>query len=65
MGSCTCVKCKVCAGKGEYAVDLSGKYSGPTRFDDLDTYEFCEFCDGSGYTTMCHACRDKQEEERD
>lgn len=55
---CQCVRCKACGGNGEYAVDVFGKYSGPSRSDDLDSYESCDVCDGGGVTETCDRCNE-------
>lgn len=57
---CRCVRCKVCAGKGEYAVDLGGRYVGPSKCDDLDDYETCDQCE-RGITEVCDRCRELEE----
>lgn len=54
--TCTCTPCSECRGSGSVWYDLTGRYLGARRSDDLDTLDTCDECGGSGITDECDKC---------
>lgn len=52
---CTCIACSACHGTGTVYFDLSGRYLGNSRMDDLAEADSCEFC-RSGVSEECERC---------
>ena len=61
--SCVCIQCKECEGTRSVWWSFDGKYLGKHRCDDMDEFEPCEDCDGTGIYDLCDECRYKEAEE--
>lgn len=58
---CRCVACHTCNGHGSICVEMvTGKYIGPTPYDDLYDLARCDECDG-GIIEVCDRCRELDE----
>jgi hypothetical protein len=51
---CECIRCEMCHGTGTLYFSF-GRFIGPSRHDDLDDPEPCEFCRG-GIAEECGRC---------
>ena len=53
---CECIRCDECLGNGIVYFSFGGRYLGASRCDDLDEYDTCGHCSGSGTTETCDRC---------
>ena len=58
---CECVSCDACDCSGGIWVDMTGRYLGKNRSDDLDEMEQCPNCNGRGITEVCQSCAESEE----
>lgn len=56
MGECNCTPCDECGGFRTVWYSFGGEYLGRHRRDDMDEYEVCESCAGSGIEEICENC---------
>jgi len=54
---CTCITCPECNGTGIVWFAFDGEYLGSSRCDDMDDFEICMECQGSGIAEMCKQCQ--------